>query len=91
MFDNYMNQQSKDLNKDAPVILMLLLDCIAQLMIQNPTAFEFTSDLLVFLVDEYYLARYGSQLRFNDTNSQLSIFSVGSIRASLFHILKDTR
>jgi len=45
-------------NHEVPVMLVLLLDCISQLLIQFPTHFEFNESLLVLIMDEYYFARY---------------------------------
>jgi len=49
-------------NRNAPVMLYLLMDCIHQLLIQNPTAFEFNQELLLYIIDEYFFGRFVIQI-----------------------------
>lgn len=51
-------------------IFAQFLDCVYQLQSQNPTAFEFTDDLLILIADEAYACRYGTFLGNSDSERQ---------------------
>jgi len=39
---------------DPPIYLLLFLNCVAELLLQVPQAFEFSEHYLICLMDEYY-------------------------------------
>jgi len=50
-------EDNKPTDSEAPLLLILFLNCIQQLLIRNLSAFEFNEDFLVMLIDEYSLCR----------------------------------
>ena len=49
--------QEQTLN-DPPLYLLLLCDCVYQLLMQFPTYFEFNESLLIYIMDEFYRGEY---------------------------------
>lgn len=41
----------------APYLLLLLFDCIHQMILQHPDRFEFKTAVLYSILEEYYIAR----------------------------------
>jgi len=58
-------------------MLLLLMDCIHQLILHHPTYFEYTEDLLMFLIDQFYHARF-------------VIFNIDSFRLSTHELCLDS-
>lgn len=57
--ENNINSSSQ--NEYSPIFLQWL-DCMFQLLTQNPYSFEFNSELLLFLAEEVYNGKYGTFL-----------------------------
>jgi hypothetical protein len=55
---------------EAPLLLIMLFDCLFQLLATNPTRFEFTQDLLLALLDENMLCRFESSITLSRTERQ---------------------
>lgn len=62
-FEERLCHSIKNINyDDSGPIFIQFLECLYQLMYQNPTAFEYNEDLLIFLIDESYSCRFGTFL-----------------------------
>lgn len=64
----------------SPVFLQFL-DCLHQVMLQFPRAFEYTEDLLVFLADHMYSGLFGTFLGNTDEHRR---------REDIFNCLQET-
>eukprot|EP01062_Namystynia_karyoxenos_P072451 TRINITY_DN6861_c0_g1_i1.p1 TRINITY_DN6861_c0_g1~~TRINITY_DN6861_c0_g1_i1.p1 ORF type:complete len:998 (+),score=263.73 TRINITY_DN6861_c0_g1_i1:65-2995(+) len=56
----YGDGSNKD--KDASPVFVLFADCVHQLMRKHPTAFQFTEDFLIYVIDAVYSNRFGTFL-----------------------------
>lgn len=91
---------SNDPNERSPVFLQWL-DCVYQLFIQNPVAFEFNEMFLLKLANHTYTCLHGTFLCNNDferttTNLEsrtLSVWSLLNIKSTQFinHLFDETR
>jgi len=60
-FKNTGHAKNQPNDERSPVFLQFL-DCVWQIVMQFPTAFEFTEELLIFIADSLYNCQYGTFL-----------------------------
>ena len=65
-FDERCGHTDESASDQRSPVFLLFIDCCFQLLQQFPSAFEFSEDLLLLLLDQFHACRFGSFLENNE-------------------------
>lgn len=75
----FVDRDNKKVQDERSQVFVQWLDCVHQIMRQNPMEFQFNEKLLVFLANEVYTCRFGTFLENNEYNKALNQVKVTTV------------